>query len=90
MLAYLGRGGYFGEIGLLGRRTAAGRRVATALDHVEVVRIGAEDFNHITEEYPEIRRGLELVAEQHLEQNKQRLSEALDGRFAGRFSGRRG
>ena len=42
MLAYLGRGGYFGEIGLLGE----GRRTATctALDHVELVRIHADEF----------------------------------------------
>ena len=42
VLAYLSRGDYFGEIGLLG----GGRRTATctALDHVEVVRIGADDF----------------------------------------------
>ncbi len=72
VLAYLGRGGYFGEIGLLG----GGRRTATctALDNVEVVRIGAADFNHMTEQYPEIRRGLAEVAERHLEQNRQRLS----------------
>ena len=74
VLAYLGRGGYFGEIGLLGE----GRRTATcaALDHVEAVRIGAEDFNRMTQEFPEVRRGLEAIAAQHLEQNRQRLSEA--------------
>src|SRR5579863_5804432 len=43
VLAYIGRGGYFGEIGLLsdeGRRTAT----VTALDHVELVRIHQEEF----------------------------------------------
>lgn len=72
VLAYLGRGGYFGEIGLLG----GGRRVATctALDHVEVVRIGAEDFNRMIEEFPAVRESLQKVAAQHLEQNAQRLT----------------
>ena len=72
VLAYLGRGGYFGEIGLLG----GGYRTATCtvLDHVELVRIGAEDFHRMMEAFPEIRRGLEGVARQHLEQNRRRLT----------------
>ena len=76
VLAYLGRGGYFGEIGLLGE----GRRTATctALDHVEVVRIHADDFHRMMEAFPEVRRSLETVAEQHLEQNRQRLSTAAN------------
>ena len=43
VLAYLARGGYFGEIGLLSGspRTAT----CTALDHVEVVRISAKTFS---------------------------------------------
>ena len=42
VLAYLSRGDYFGEIGLLGGgvRTA----MCTALDHVELVRINGDDF----------------------------------------------
>jgi CRP-like cAMP-binding protein/Fe-S-cluster-containing dehydrogenase component len=74
VLAYLGRGGYFGEIGLLGREP----RVATcvALDHVEVVRIRAADFHRMVDAFPAIRRNLEAVAAQHLEQNRQRLHAA--------------
>jgi CRP-like cAMP-binding protein/Fe-S-cluster-containing dehydrogenase component len=72
VLAYLGRGGYFGEIGLLGE----GRRTATctALDHVEVVRIHGEDFHRMMEEFPDVRQSLELVAQAHLEQNQQRMA----------------
>jgi CRP-like cAMP-binding protein len=72
VLAYLGRGGYFGEIGLLGggTRTAS----CTALDHVEVVRISAADFNLMTDQFPEIRRSLQAVAQERQEQNEHRLA----------------
>ena len=72
VLAYLSRGDYFGEIGLLG----GGGRTATctALDHVEVVRITTEDFNLMVEQFPEVRRGLEQAAEQRQQQNRERLS----------------
>ena len=70
VLAYLGRGGYFGEIGLL----TESPRVATctALDHVEVVRIRAADFHRMMEAFPEVRASLDAVARQHIEQNRQR------------------
>ena len=53
MLAYLSRGDYFGEIGLLGGgvRTAT----CTALDHVEVVRISGDDFREMVERFPNVR-----------------------------------
>jgi CRP-like cAMP-binding protein/Fe-S-cluster-containing dehydrogenase component len=72
VLAYLGRGGYFGEMGLLGE----GRRTATctALDHVEVVRIHADDFHRMMQEFPEVRQRLEVVAQAHAEQNRQRAA----------------
>ncbi len=74
VLAYLGRGGYFGEIGLLGE----GRRTATctALDHVELVRIHAEEFAQMMEQFPEVRQSLEALANQRTEQNRQRLATA--------------
>jgi CRP-like cAMP-binding protein/Fe-S-cluster-containing hydrogenase component 2 len=79
VLNYLGRGGYFGEIGLLGMGSG-GRRTATcaALDHVEVVRVGAEEFHRMVEAFPDVKRSLETVAAQHLEQNRQRLARATD------------
>ncbi len=50
VLAYLSRGEYFGETALLEDtvRTAT----CTALDHVEVVRISAEDFASMTRQFP--------------------------------------
>jgi CRP-like cAMP-binding protein/Fe-S-cluster-containing dehydrogenase component len=76
VLAYLGRGGYFGEMGLLGE----GRRTATcvALDHVELVRIHAEDFRRMMEAFPEVRRSLERVAQQHQEENRMRAASAAN------------
>src|SRR5260370_41199003 len=84
VLAYLGRGGYFGEIGLLGE----GRRTATctALDHVEVVRIHAQEFAQMMEQFPEVRQSLETLAYERTEQNRQRLATAttmpIDNFFA--------
>jgi len=72
IFAYLGRGGYFGEIGLLGGglRTAS----CTALDHVEVVRIGADEFRLMLEKFPEIRSSLETVAADRQRENRERLA----------------
>ena len=71
-LAYLPRGSYFGEIGLLG----GGSRVATctALDHVEVVRIKAEEFALMVETFPDVRLTLAAVAEERQAANRQRLT----------------
>ncbi len=72
VLAYLSRGDYFGEIGLLG----GGARTATctALDHVEVVRITGDDFRRMVEEFPQVRRDLEAAARERQQQNRDRLS----------------
>jgi len=74
VLAYLGRGGYFGEIGLLGGgiRTAT----CTALDHVELVRIHDAEFHRMVEQFPEVRRSLESIVRERQEQNRQRLATA--------------
>src|SRR6201981_2582566 len=71
VLAYLSRGDYFGEIGLLGGgvRTAT----CTALDHVEVVRVSGDDFRQMVERFPNVRRGLEAVAEERRLANAQRM-----------------
>jgi CRP-like cAMP-binding protein/Fe-S-cluster-containing dehydrogenase component len=71
VLAYLSRGDYFGEIGLLGGgvRTAT----CTALDHVEVVRISGDDFREMVERFPSVRQGLEAVAAERQEANQQRM-----------------
>jgi CRP-like cAMP-binding protein len=71
VLAYLSRGDYFGEIGLLGGgvRTAT----CTALDHVEVVRVSGDDFRQMVERFPNVRRGLAAVAEERRAANAQRM-----------------
>jgi len=71
ILAYLSRGDYFGEIGLLGGgvRTAT----CTALDHVEVVKIPGDDFRQMVERFPNVRVGLEAVAAERRAANAQRM-----------------
>jgi Fe-S-cluster-containing hydrogenase component 2 len=71
VLTYLGRGSYFGEMGLLG----GGLRTATctALDHVDVVRIAGEDFNLMLSRFPAIRDSLEEVARERSEMNRLRV-----------------
>jgi CRP-like cAMP-binding protein/Fe-S-cluster-containing dehydrogenase component len=71
VLAYLSRGDYFGEIGLLG----GGLRTATctALDHVEVVRISGDDFLQMISKFPSVRSGLEIVAAERRAANEQRM-----------------
>jgi CRP-like cAMP-binding protein/Fe-S-cluster-containing dehydrogenase component len=69
VIAYLSRGDYFGEIGLLGgcERTAT----CTALDHVELVRITGESFGQMVERFPSVRQALQTVADQrHAAQQK--------------------
>jgi CRP-like cAMP-binding protein/Fe-S-cluster-containing dehydrogenase component len=72
VMAYLSRGDYFGEIGLLQGdvRTAT----CTALDHVELVKISAEEFNSMMDQFPGIRQKLEVVQKQRLEQDRERLA----------------
>jgi CRP-like cAMP-binding protein/Fe-S-cluster-containing hydrogenase component 2 len=72
VLAYLGKGGYFGEIGLL---TTRGLRTATvtALDHVELVRIDGKDFHEMLDRFPAIKRDLMAVAREREEQNKRHM-----------------
>jgi len=73
ILAYLGRGGFFGEIGLLsgGTRTSS----CTALDHVEVVRVTGEDFQAMLDRFPEVRASLESVARGRVEENRKHVQE---------------
>ena len=72
VIAYLSRGDSFGEIGLL----AAGARTATctALDHVELVKISADDFNAMVNQFPGVRRGLQALAEERQRQNAERMA----------------
>ncbi len=71
VLAYVSRGDYFGEIGLLGGgiRTAT----CTSLDHVELVKISGEDFRQMVERFPGVRAGLQTVVAERQTANAQRL-----------------
>jgi CRP-like cAMP-binding protein/Fe-S-cluster-containing dehydrogenase component len=73
VLAYIGRGGFFGELSLLG----GGVRTANciALDHVELVRIRVEDFKLMLERFPDVRRSLEAVAAERAAENRQRFAQ---------------
>ncbi|MDQ1471275.1 MAG: hypothetical protein QOJ99_2755, partial [Bryobacterales bacterium] len=68
VLAYQGKGGYFGEIGLIVRGTYA--FTVTALDSVEVVRIGSEDFEEMMQRFPEIAFSLRRIASERELHNK--------------------
>jgi CRP-like cAMP-binding protein/Fe-S-cluster-containing hydrogenase component 2 len=78
VLNYIGPGGYFGEIGLLAHLpeiqglAATGVRTATctALDHVDLVRVGGDDFRELVEAFPTLRRQLAKLAVERLEENE--------------------
>jgi CRP-like cAMP-binding protein/Fe-S-cluster-containing hydrogenase component 2 len=78
VLNYIGPGGYFGEIGLLAHLpeiqglAATGVRTATctALDHVDLVRVGGDDFRELVEVFPTLRRQLAKLAVERLEENE--------------------
>jgi CRP-like cAMP-binding protein/Fe-S-cluster-containing dehydrogenase component len=71
VLAYLSRGDYFGEIGLLGGgvRTAS----CAALDHVELVKISGDDFREMVARFPGVRSGLQAVSAERQAANAQRM-----------------
>jgi CRP-like cAMP-binding protein/Fe-S-cluster-containing dehydrogenase component len=72
VLSYLGRGSYFGEIGLLtgSLRTAT----CTAVDHVDVVKMSTEDFHLMVSRFPQIGAALENVSRERVEMNRTRLT----------------
>jgi Fe-S-cluster-containing hydrogenase component 2 len=72
VLGYIGRGGFFGELSLLGEgiRTAS----CIALDHVEAIQIRAEEFSALIERFPEVRKALVEVGRQRVAENRSRLN----------------
>jgi CRP-like cAMP-binding protein/Fe-S-cluster-containing dehydrogenase component len=72
VLGYIGRGGFFGELSLLGEgiRTAS----CIALDHVEAIQIRAEEFSALVERFPEVRKALVEVGRQRAAENRNRLN----------------
>jgi Fe-S-cluster-containing hydrogenase component 2/CRP-like cAMP-binding protein len=85
VMGYVSPGSYFGEIGLLakmlntdevahrrgGRKVPLGRRTSSceALDHVELIRIGADDFHELLRQLPSLLPPLVVAAEQILERD---------------------
>ena len=72
ILGYVGKSGVLGEMSLLG--AGAYTATCTALDHAEVVRIGADDFRLMVEQFPEVKHGLEEIAQQRNAENRARLT----------------
>ncbi len=71
VLAYLSRGEYFGETALL--EDTLRSATCTALDHVEVVRISAEDFASMTRQFPGVRQKLAQVGQERVQLNHETL-----------------
>lgn len=76
VLAYLPRGGYFGEMGLL--REVPRTATCTALDHVELVKIAAPDFHAMMQRFPEVRMQIEHIARQRDKENTFALQRSTD------------
>ena len=92
VLSYVGPGGYIGEIGLMAdipevRALAPAPAVRTAtcaaLDHVDLVRITAEDFAELLDQFPAVRRPLVEEALRRLRQD--RVAAPLAGAPLGEF-----
>ena len=71
VLGYIGRGGFFGELSLLGEGVRTASCIAT--DHVEAVQIRATEFQEMIDRFPEVGRQLREAARQRMEENRNRL-----------------
>ena len=67
---YLKRGEFFGEIGLL--RDQARNATCSALDAVDLVKIGKQDFQLMLEKFPVVRATLDQIATARLAADKGR------------------
>jgi CRP-like cAMP-binding protein/Fe-S-cluster-containing hydrogenase component 2 len=67
---YLGRGDYFGEIGLLFNQPRSA--TCTALDTVSLVKIGKADFEQMLENFPKVKETLTEVAEARLKASEKK------------------
>ena len=92
VLTYMGPGKYFGEIALLTHvpevqalGPAPGRTATcSTLDHVDLIRIKAEDFQELLKAFPEIRRQLLQAAQKRLEAD-QRLRKTVESQPLNEF-----
>ena len=84
VLNYLGPGGFFGEIGLLAdlpevqaHGVNAARRTATcsALDHVDLVKLSAEAFHEVLDQFPDVRRQVVELAVKRLRDSAETLNQ---------------
>jgi Fe-S-cluster-containing hydrogenase component 2 len=83
---YIGPGGYFGEIGLLGEMGESlgvdtpNVRVATcsALDHVDLVRMEKATFLELLTMFPKVRAHFVAAARQRIQENEQRRTQTDD------------
>jgi CRP-like cAMP-binding protein/Fe-S-cluster-containing hydrogenase component 2 len=74
---YLGRGDYFGEIGLIFNQPRSA--TCTALDTVSLVKIAKADFEQMVANFPEVTKTLTRVAETRLKASqKQDLPRGLN------------
>ena len=67
---YLGRGDYFGEIGLLFNQPRGA--TCTALDTVSLVKIGKEDFEQMLTSFPKVKEMLTEVAETRIKASQKK------------------
>ena len=67
---YLGRGDYFGEIGLLFNQPRSA--TCTALDTVSLVKIDKADFEQMLENFPKVKETLTQVAETRLKASQKK------------------
>ena len=67
---YLGRGDYFGEIGLLFNQPRSA--TCTALDTVSLVKIGKTEFEEMLTNFPEVKSTLMQVAEARIKSSQKK------------------
>ena len=70
VLQYMPRGSYFGEVGLLGGGVRSA--TCTALDHVEIVQIRADDFHEMMNRFPDVRERLGQQAASRIASDQER------------------
>src|SRR5262245_20984531 len=70
VLQYMPRGSYFGEVGLLGGGVRSA--TCTALDHVEIVQIRADDFHEMMNRFPDVHERLGHQASSRLASDQER------------------
>lgn len=68
ILSYLPRSSFFGEMALLGDKMRGA--TCTAIDHVELVKINADDFHLLLQKFPDIAKKIRETAEKREASNR--------------------